>query len=455
MSDPLTPPTEHPDHVPLSARDGWLYGAGSLALNALGMVIMGQVLLLYQGNKDLGLPPLVPTAVLTGVFFLGRMFDAVIDPVVAWWSDRTVTRWGRRKPFIAAGALPMVVCFMLLWSPPRPTECLANGVYVLVLLWGFFFCFAVVFAPYLAMLPELTANNAERNSLSTVQAAFAVIGTLIAATYSLLFRAFAGPGAADAHRGFVGAAAVVSTISLVATLLPLFTRASAAREARAPQHFGLVEGLLGCLRLKPFRHYVATYFMLWLGLQLIVTALPQFPVARLGTSPDHNGPWATYLLAGTLLSGFACFPVIERLMRRRGRAWTWRAGMIWFAVTMPLLALARSEWTGLLVVILIGPAVGAVMILPHALLADICDLDEQLHGTRREALFFGVQGLFTKAAMAASASLATLLLHYLGNTAERSWGLVACPWAVTVAVVLAYLLFAGYHCEPERMKDTC
>lgn len=441
--------------APLTFRDIHLYGIGSLALNALGMVIMGQVLLLYQGNADLHLPALVPTGFLAAVFFLGRMFDACVDPVVAYWSDRTQSRWGRRKPFIAGGALPMILCFMLLWSPPRATESLANGVYVLVLLWGFFFAFAVVFAPYLAMLPELSDNDDERNVLSTVQAAYAVIGTLLAATYSLMFKLFAGPGVANPHRGFVGAAAVLSAVSLAATLLPLATRARAAREAPTGLRIGFVEGLLGTWSLKPFRHYCATYFMLWLGLQLIVTALPQFPVGRLGTPAAQNGPWATFLLAGTLLSGFACFPIIERLMRTRGRAWTWRAGMVWFVVTMPLLACAHTQLTGLLTVILIGPAVGAVMILPHALLADICDLDEQVNGTRREALFFGVQGLFTKAAMAASASLATVLLKYLGNTAGHSGGLVACPLAVTLAVALAYWAFQGYHCEPERMKKPC
>ncbi|MBI5832439.1 MAG: MFS transporter [Armatimonadetes bacterium] len=432
------------EHSSLTTRDNLLFGAGSLALNLYGLIVLAWVLTLYQGNADLGLPRLVPAGLFAAIFAAGRVFDAIVDPLVGFASDRVRSRWGRRKPLILAGLLPQAAFFCLLWHPPRLAETAGNGWYLLAVLCGFFGSFAVVFAPYLAMMPELSRTDHERNTLATTQAVFGIIGTLVGSFYGLLLQSLSGGGRTPTLAGFQSAGLIVAFLGLVSASLPLLTR----RAPIVPQnetHLSLIAGLRATLASRPFRHYIAAFLLVWMALQLVLAAMPQMPIARLGATPAQNGLWASLLQASALIGGALCFPLLMRLMESHGRAWTWSRAMAWFAVIVPLLAVPRSLPTMILLLLAAGPAVAGLMILPHALLADICDHDARLTGQRREALFYGVQGTFTKAAMACSVIIASGLLDRLGNTAARPWGLVACPLVASLATAGSLLSFRGFR----------
>ncbi len=441
------------DGSTLTARDNLLYGAGSLALNLYGLIVLAWVLTLYQGNTDLGLPRLVPAALFAAIFAAGRVFDAIIDPLVGFASDRVRSRWGRRKPLIVAGLLPQAVCFCLLWHPPRMAESGANGWYLLAVLCGFFASFAVVFAPYLAMMPELSRTDHERNTLATTQAVYGIVGTLIGAFYGLLIQHLSGGSKDPTVGGFQRAAVVVAVIGFCSGFLPLLTRRKPLVTEDNETHVGLVAGLRATWANRAFRHYIGAFLLFWVALQLVLAAMPQLPIARLGATPAQNGLWASLLQASALLGGAACFPLLMRLMERRGRAYAWTFAMTWFAVIVPLLALPRSLPTMIVLLLAAGPAVAGLMILPHALLADICDYDARLTGQRREALFYGVQGTFTKAAMAGAVVLASALLDQLGNTVSRPWGLVACPLVAAVATLLSLVCFRGYERALREVRE--
>jgi Na+/melibiose symporter-like transporter len=430
---------------PLSLRDNLLYSVGQFACSCYGFIVLPWVLYLYRGNADAGLPPLVPEVMFGAVFFAGRLFDAVTDPLVGYLSDRTKSAWGRRKPFIAAGALPMAVCFLMLWRPPAAYETTGNGVYLLVVLCGFFLGFTLVFGPYLAMLPELTHNDAERNSLATNQAAFNVLGNIVGAVFGLLYAVFLrlAPPANPIH-GFFVPALVVAGLATLSLVGPLLGRREEPADQATPT-LGVFRTLGQTLTNKPFQRYIAAFFFVWFAVQLLLAALPHLPVARLNAPAGSNEVYATALQATVLLAAALSFPLIKEVMRRRGRGYTYMAGMLWMAVVAPLLVLVHSLPMAVVVLLIAGPGVGALLVLPHAVLADICDHDAHCVGERREAIFFGMQGLLTKAAIAMAMVLANALLTRLGNTAAQPLGVVACPLIAALLLVCACLAFRGYE----------
>ncbi|MBD3646042.1 MAG: MFS transporter [Pseudomonadales bacterium] len=99
---------------PLTARARWLYGAGSAAY---GVKDNGfSYFLMFYYSQVLGLQ-----ASLAGLaIMIALIFDAISDPLVGYWSDHTHSRWGRRHPFMYAAALPVSVCYFILWNPIIP-----------------------------------------------------------------------------------------------------------------------------------------------------------------------------------------------------------------------------------------------------------------------------------------------------------------------------------------------
>src|SRR5262245_23394785 len=96
--------------VPL--RDKVLYGAGEIPISAKNTALNQFLLFFYADIVQLS-PALVSTAI-----FVAKLWDAVTDPVMGYLSDTTRSRWGRRRPYVAAAAVPVGLCFFLVFRPP-------------------------------------------------------------------------------------------------------------------------------------------------------------------------------------------------------------------------------------------------------------------------------------------------------------------------------------------------
>ena len=163
---PLTP-------VNNSKRVGWLvncaYGFGAVAY---GIKDNGfaYLLLLFYGTV-VGLEPaLAGTALLVAL-----IFDAFSDPVVGYWSDNTRSRWGRRHPFMYAAAIPVALCYSLLWQPPEWSD---GALFAYLVIMAILIRTLITFyeTPSSALMPELTADYDERTSIQAWRSFFGWAG---------------------------------------------------------------------------------------------------------------------------------------------------------------------------------------------------------------------------------------------------------------------------------------
>ncbi len=151
------------------------YGMGGITMNLPDLIVMQWLLVRY-------VPPdghhLVP-ATLFGLFFLlGRVTDGTGCAIIAHLSDTCESRWGRRLPFMRFGIVPFGLVFFLLFVPPVAHLHWLNAVWAFVLIQGYFIMYGVVVTPYLALLPEITADLKERVDLTTFQSLFMLVATI-------------------------------------------------------------------------------------------------------------------------------------------------------------------------------------------------------------------------------------------------------------------------------------
>ena len=114
--------------------------------------------------------------------FVGKSWDYINDPIFGHLSDRTRTRWGRRRPYLLFGALPLAVTFTMLWYRPEFDNTLALAVYYSVAYIIFEASATLLYMPYFALTPELTSDYDERTSLTSYRMFFSIFGSLLAFT---------------------------------------------------------------------------------------------------------------------------------------------------------------------------------------------------------------------------------------------------------------------------------
>ena len=168
MVIPSTDPANQSLRLPLSLKS--IYAFGHFNLTILISTVSFFLLIFYTDVAKVA-PALAGTALL-----VGKIWDVVNDPLVGWFSDRTHSRFGRRRIYIILGALPLAVTTFLLWSMPPGLSTVWAFVWIAVTYILFDTFFTIVFVPYWSLAPELTHDYDERTSLTTITGLGMVLG---------------------------------------------------------------------------------------------------------------------------------------------------------------------------------------------------------------------------------------------------------------------------------------
>jgi len=415
-----------------------LYGLGYLTVALTTAMTLTWILKRYRPDPmDTRWNVLVTAGALLTAMVVGRLVDAVADPLVGFWSDRVRTRWGRRKPFILFGAPLLAIMFVVIWIPPVATVSLLNAIYLAVTASLFFFAFTVVVCPYLAMLPEITDDPSERVGLTVWQGGFNVIGAVAGMALA---------GYLIYHHGYLTMALCFAPAVLLCAWAPLLVPTPVA--GTQPSDFPLCEAITSTLRNPFFLPYVASQVLFWLSLRIVLAAGPKIIEVRAQVAETRQG----IAMATALLVAAVFFPAMRGLADRWGKKRLLMVAMVYFGLVMvPLAFLGRLPvplsgfGQAILIMALAGPAIAALFTLPNAMVADIVDRDEERTGQRREAIYFGVQGLLVKAGMGLGIGLAAILLERFGETAARQGGFVACPLAAMMLAWSAAVVLTRYR----------
>ncbi|MGR3485671.1 MAG: MFS transporter [Paracoccaceae bacterium] len=399
--------------LPIRVQAGW----GLADMGVVVFVVVKQLLVLAFLVEVLGVPPALAGAVTTGVL----LFDVVTDPVVGWLSDRVETRWGRRAPWMAVGALVMTggTWALFLADPAWGTAAKVawvGGFFVLATIG-----FTMVAVPYGASAGEITQDPAERSRLTAWRMGFASVGILIGG---------AAIPALTGARGDAGAVAAVAPLMIGAIWLSVWLTRRAPRVTTGVR-LSPLQALRTVASNAAFLRLVALYGLMTLAVALVTAGLP---FAALSLIEDTaGGPLAPVAASlGTLSALFACFVLGSILSQapwvlacaRLGKVGALLLGLALYVGLLVALyaALPSRDVTAMgALFVLAGVTNGAYQQIPWAIYPDLMDVTRARTGQALEGAFSALWLFGQKVANA----LAPLLLGLILSAAGWREGAVA------------------------------
>lgn len=384
------------------------------------------------------------------IFLVGRLWDALLDPFMGVLSDRTRSRFGRRKPWIAAGGLLFAGAAWFLFFPPVQV----SAAYLAIVLFFFYLGWTAVQIPFLAWSGEVSGRYHERTRVATFQ-------TVVTASALLLTLIL--PTLADQLRPGDGALKLALMGGLVAaTILPaLALTLTAFREPPAPASIAPREPLVRVVRAvlgdRLLLRVLGSDFAVTLG-QNIRAALIVFYVTFYMGRPE----WAAGLFLFQFVFGVLAGPIWLKIGYRLGKHRTAVAGeLVQVAINLGLVLVTPDNLPLLLGLTLAqGLAQGSGNLMLRAIVADVADKHRLETGNDRAGLYYSVFSLAGKSATAVAIGIALPLVAWLGfdpkaaNSPEALQGL-ALVFALgpAIAHALSAWLIAGFPLDEARHAE--
>jgi GPH family glycoside/pentoside/hexuronide:cation symporter len=396
--------TGKPSRVPALRKIA--YAAPAYALAVIGIPVYVYIPKFYTDVVG------IHVALLGYILFSVRIFDALTDPVIGYLSDRTRTRFGRRRPYIAVGAVFVAVTMLLLFNPPHATpgfETLWFGVsiYLLFLFW------TIVTVPYESLGPEMTFDYHERISLFGMRDGFLIAGTLAAASAPALVQWVLGlPEDAAGERAKFFWISVLYAPLLMGTAWWCVSAVKELHPQFEKTRLGLFSGLRQVSHNRPFVILLAAYTVSAIGNNLPATLILFYVQYVL------QSDLADLFLLEYFVTGVVFLPAWIFIARRIGKKPAWLASMaINTGAFLGVFFLGPGDaWIYGILVFLSGIGFGATLAIPSSIQADVIDYDEFLTGERREGQYIGLWSISKKLAAALGIGVGLSLLGMAGYT---------------------------------------
>lgn len=428
----------------LATMQGLLYALLTLVSSTLWGVLNGWLLYFY-------LPPSgaarAPAALYGAVMLLARLVNMAITLPLGYLSDRTRTRWGRRMPYIYAGAAAMPLFFVLLWLPPQPGESIWNLVYLAGVMIAFNVAYECFQTPYDTLLPELFPEERWRIRVSAWQMGFQLLGAVLSGLAGPLIESVGYPRAALTYA--LGVTAVL--------LAPLLSLRERVRPQAIPTSVSFRQSLRLALGYRPFQIFTVSWALFWMASTFILEVMP-YIVTEICRGSESE---AAYFYLTTVLVSLFCLPLTTALANRWGKRRVFLGSLLAGALILPgLMGIGEALPLPLLAqgvgwAALSAAALSAAQVLPSAIAAEITDWDEQRSGQRREGMFYAFWGLLDQLASGVGLAIIPLFL-LLGRSADSPHGPLGVRLlglAGGVLLFLAFLIFRRYPAAPPSLQN--
>ena len=363
----------------------------------------------------------VPPASAAAIFLIVKIWDAINDPIIGTLTDRTNTRWGRRRPWLLFGAIPFALAYFLTWQVP---DLSAGGKfwYYLVVSILLDTGFTAVNVPYTAMTPELSDDYDERTSLNAYRFSFSILGgTLAAFVHTIIVGSFTGGAVLQ---GYTISAAIWAVLIVLSNMITFaFTRESHF-QGQQPEGPGFFAGMVLAFKNHAFIYVTIIYLLSWLAIQFVQNNL--FLYVKYWLEAEDQFQWLLLLLQ---FGSFFFVLVWARLSERLGKQRVYYLGTaFWLAAALLLYFVPRGNMSLLYIVApLASVGVAVCYLIPWSMLPDVVDLDELETGQRREGIFYGFFVFLQKLGISAGIAISNLILAGAGYIKPEYAGAPVAP----------------------------
>jgi GPH family glycoside/pentoside/hexuronide:cation symporter len=360
-----------------------IYGFGDIG-NALINSSVQFFLLVFYTDVALVNPALAGSALI-----VAKLWDAFNDPIFGWISDKVESKFGKRRIFMVAGAIPLAASTSLLWFIPQTSSSLLLFIWIVLTFIAWDTLWTITNVPYYALCGELTEDYDERSSLTTWRMLFSVPAFIAGAALTpVIANHFP-----DKKTGYLMVGVLFGTVAAV-TLIFCALNIKEKKHKKVEQvKTDLWKIYRDVLRNKPFVQLILAYGLCNLGFALIKTFMAYALIYQFHM--ESKVPVVMVMLLSTVAVFLVPWKIVsERL--DKGPAYA--IGLVISAVAMFFTFLLPAKETLSIYVLSIIAGIGfsANWVFPWSMVPDVVEYDKAQTGQQRCGLFFGVWGFVYK-----------------------------------------------------------
>ena len=392
--------TTRGERLPLSVK--LAYGLPNMAGAGMGIGVGIHINIFYSDQV------LLPLGFIAAAIAAARSIDAITDPLMGWITDRTRTRWGRRRPWMFLAAPLAAITLVCLFTPPEGMDTSGAATWFAASYMLLFLFITMYSIPHYGLGPELTSDYKERSSLFAWLEGASLVG-IISASYIPL--ALAKESLLGPRYGFT-----VFAVGFGGLLWFLYWM-QCARIRERPEFYQrepnpLVPGVRRTLRSRPFRILLLSYLIGATTAGISGLLWPYFATYVLKLSGGQQG----VLLASIFVWGFVSIPIWVRTTRRWGKKWNYIcARLMGAASAIGMFFMREGDLVpAALLLALAGLAYGGYMMLGPSIQADVIDYDELHTGKRREGQYGALWNIMIKFTTVPGAAIPLGILASVG-----------------------------------------
>lgn len=407
------------------------YGSGDFALN---LFWQGTGFYLFFYFTDVvGLPNVVAGT----VFAVGGLWDAVTDPAMGYVAERTKSRWGRYRPYLLFGSVPLGLSLILLFSLPALEGSTTSWVVALLALILFRTCYTVVSIPYSTLGARMTTNSDERTRLSAIRMYCAFLGGVSVIGVAALLQSYYPDGQAFKYLGIF--CAIAGTIVLF--LCFSYTAQRVPRDTNTSHALSFGQLISSLSQNKPFLVLLIGIVFVSAATTVVTTTVLYIFEHVFGDRMMGNN--AILIMTGAPL---ITIPIWSALALRFGKKAAWATGCV-----VSIVGFLSLYWTpsssivfAMISYCIITLGLSSFSVLFWSMLPDTIEYGEYMTGVRNESTIIGFVSSAQKLALATSVFLLGLMLDAVGYSAgvEQS-DVVVDGLLMVVCLTPCFALFAA------------
>lgn len=407
----------HASGIPMSQKIA--FGIGMLA-NQMFPAALGIFMVILV--QSLGMSP-----ILWGlIFFLPKLVDAITDPLMGYISDRTESRWGKRRPFVFIGAIVAGLSYIAMWQLSAENSQMYNFWYFLGWSIVFFLGMTIFSVPYVAMGYEMSDDYHERTRLMAVAQWIGQWAWVIAPWgWIVLYDPNWFESATEGARTL---SIYVGVICMLLAMVPAIFcdsedttgKIETAKQTSLGDTFkDLFKGIAITLKNKPFQRICTATFFIFNAYNCVAGFAFFIIVYYMNAGdPVAAGNWpALFGSVSALCTCFLVIPIVNWMAQNLGKHRTFL-----ITQTMSLVGYAMFWWSFspenpylmFVPIPLFVFGIGGLFTIMMSMTADICDLDELETHERREGLFGAIYWWMVKFGAAFAGLLSGLILALVG-----------------------------------------
>lgn len=402
------------------------------------------------------------------VLFLAGISEAITDPLIGYFSNRTNTRFGKYRPWVICSAPFVVLSFMGIWYVPDIEDQGTRTCWYIITYCLFQTFISSFHVPYTSLTMALTSDQADRDSATTWRMTFEIIGTLLGVIVQGVMLSIVGSStpceralseennsndiqtmSSDTSKdklkeGYLVSAAILSLIYIICCLTTFLGTKEMKDVMINDEKRDFSTIMKNVFNHKSYRSLLLLFLIVSTAVQLIASNFALFCKYSI-----HAGDQYQYLVLALLVSTLVFLPLWQYVTRKHGKKKTFAIGLIFsFPNLIALFFLNEPIWGFYVIAVLLGCSASVNYLLPWTMLPDVIDEFMIKTGERSESIFYSFFEFFKKLSYTLSVAMSILVLEFVGyreclNTCCTQPKSVALTLRILIVPVPVVLLLIG------------